>query len=720
MSDKKIDKKKIKGAYKSFNPEKYINIKPVMTEAKKKTIVLSFGRLNPITIGHEKLINKIISEAAKRKAEAAVFMSHSQDKKKNPLSYEEKVTFASQAFGKVIRRSPARTIIEVAKELNGKYADIVVVVGSDRVQEFETLLNKYNGKEFNFETIEVVSAGERDPDADDVSGMSASKLRGIAVEGNFTEFRRGLPKKLQADAKKVYDAVRRGMGLNEEFVTEETLEEAPLNLAQRRKRGLQMKRIKSRLRVAREKAKRRMASKDKLELRSKRKAKQILRNRLSKKSYGEMSPSEKIALDKRLARIPQSTLDRIARKQLPTVRRAEMERLHRELNPSSKNEAFEEFYESYCSDDAPVYKTKKYHQTFTKEGKVKFDKRFKMYREKINPYFQESVEYGDLLQEILNLEESVSQYIISEKLEKDKDDPCWKGYTQLGMKKKGNREVPNCVPMKKEDLDAVFEDRFVAEQENVARTKLMIAREKSTDREKHARMVDIAKRKDASMKEASTQVEPFVKFKTPDYSTKVSSHIKHHLGINVPMKHMVGDAIKSVDLDNDGDVDKFEKRTPDEITGTEKKDMTKVMQKKLSGEMKHTRRGLAFEALDKTNPANREYGTDSLVKILKKDTPGQSLKEYALNAPLMRGDRVRFERNTITGVSETIEATIVGSETYSHEGASGVNSSMGRLRVRDDAGKLYLVRHEDVDLVEATISRGFEGKKLSSKMNPQE
>jgi dephospho-CoA kinase len=623
MAEKK-DVKKKKSNFKVFNPEKYINVKPVMNEAKKKSIVISFGRLNPITTGHEKLINKIISEAAARKAAAAVFMSHSQDKKKNPLTYEEKLEFATKAFGKVIRRSPARTIIEVMKELDGKYADIVVVVGSDRIREFETLLKKYNGKEFNFETIEVVSAGERDPDADDVSGMSASKLRGIAVEGNLAEFRRGLPKKLQIDAKKVYDAVRKGMGLTEEFVTEETLEEAPLTLAQRRKRGLQMKRIKSRLKVARQKARRRMASKDKLELRARRKAKQIIRNRLSKKSYGDMSPSEKIALDKRLSRIPQSVLDRIARKQFPTVRRAEIERLHRELNPSSKNEAFEEFYESYCSNDSPVYKAKKYHQTFTKEGKVKFDKRFKMYREKINPYFQESVEYEDLLEEILNLEGAVSEFVIAEKLEKDKDDPCWKGYTQLGMKKKGNREVPNCVPMKKEDLNSVFESRFVVEQEHVARTKLMIAREKAADREKHARMVDIAKRKDRSMR----------------------------------------------------------------------------------------------ESLNKNDPSNREHGTDSLVKILKKDTPGQNLKEYSLNAPLMRGDRVRFQRNTITGVSETVEGTIVGSETYSHEGASDVNSSMGRLRVRDDSGKLYFVRHEDVDLIEATVSRGFEGKKITVKDEP--
>lgn len=495
MAEKKEFKKK-KSASKTFNPEKYINVKPVMTEAKKKTIVLSFGRLNPITTGHEKLINRIISEAAKRKAEAAMFMSHSQDKKKNPLSYEEKVEFASKAFGKVIRRSPARTIIEVAKELTGKYSDIVIVVGSDRVQEFETLLNRQNGKEFNFDTIEVVSAGERDPDADDVSGMSASKLRGIAVEGNFAEFRKGLPKRLQVDAKKVYDAVRKGMGLSEEFVVEETLEEEPLTLAQRRKRGLQMKRIKSRLRVAREKAKRRMASKDKLELRARRKAKQILRNRFSKKPYGEMSPSEKIALDKRLSRIPQSTIDRIARKQFPAVKKAEMDRLNRELNPSSKNEAFEEFYESYCSNDSPVYKAKRYHQTFTKEGKVKFDKRFKMYREKINPYFQESIEHKNLYEEILDLERAVSEFVIAEKLEKDKDDPCWKGYTQLGMKKKGNREVPNCVPMKKEDIDSVFESRFVAEQENVARTRLAIAREKA------------AKRKDRSMRESLNKNDP--------------------------------------------------------------------------------------------------------------------------------------------------------------------------------------------------------------------
>ena len=744
-----------------FDPKKFIDTEPTLKEAKRNSIVISFGRMNPPTSGHEKLVNKVISESVKRKADSGIYLSHTQDKKKNPLSYEDKINFASKAFGKVIRKSPSKTIIQVAKELNGQYDTLVLVVGSDRVQEFETLLNKYNGKEYNFDNIEVVSAGDRDPDADDISGMSASKLRNLALEGKFEEFAGGLPNKLKSSAKKVYDSLRKGLGMNEEFTAEETLDEAPLSIQQRRRRGMQMRRLKSRLKIARKKAKRKMASKEKLQTRARRKARDIIKNRLSKKPYSDMSPPEKIALDKRLDRISPAAIDRIARKQLPGVRSAERERLRNVLNPkSSKNEEFEMFLEACERDTQP---RKRYHMALEKNGSVKYDKRFKFFRKKLD----ESAE--DLLAEISKLQEMTESFAINEKLDKDKDDPCWKNYTQLGMKKnKKGQDVPNCVPMESYfTLDEEFELRFLNEEvdlseaslndivwsknvikpgskktsskkynpgdkvqyaggistvvkhdsrgfvtlsnpswtkdrivphyslkeinegENLARVKLQIAREKGSDKEKHERMKDAAAKRDKNMKESATTVKPFVSFKTKGYSPKVPAHVKHELGIGVPFKHMIGAAIKARDTDNDGDVDRFDKSTPDEITGTEKKNMTKVMQKKMSGEVKHTKRGLAFEAVDKSDPNNREHGTDSLVKILKSDTPGQEVKEAALNDYIEKGARVRFEYETMTDGPENVDATVVGTE-----------ADTGRLRVRDNSGKLYIVKHQDVDLIE--------------------
>ena len=158
------------------NPSKYVDVKPTLDEAAAdSTAVISFGRMNPITVGHEKLANAVIRTGVKNNATPLIFLSHSQDAKKNPLSYEKKIKFAKTAFGtKLIQKSKARTIIDVAKELQGKFENLIVVAGSDRVEEFNTLLNKYNGKDYTYKSIKVVSAGERDPDADDVSGDSAT------------------------------------------------------------------------------------------------------------------------------------------------------------------------------------------------------------------------------------------------------------------------------------------------------------------------------------------------------------------------------------------------------------------------------------------------------------------------------------------------------------------------------------------------------------------
>lgn len=179
-----------------------------------KTVVFSFGRMNPVTIGHERLVAKVAAEAKKARATPMVFLSQSQDKKKNPLSYEDKIRFARTAFGSIVVKSEAKTIIDVLKALS-KYDNVIMVVGSDRVANFKSMLERYNGVEYNFKSITVISAGERDPDSDDVSGMSASKMRALAADNNLSAFKKGLPTKLQRSAKEVMRAVRLGMGLQE-------------------------------------------------------------------------------------------------------------------------------------------------------------------------------------------------------------------------------------------------------------------------------------------------------------------------------------------------------------------------------------------------------------------------------------------------------------------------------------------------------------------------
>ena len=154
-----------------------------------KRVVFSFGRLNPITIGHEVLVNKVASVARSQNAIARIYLSHTQNSNKDPLSYSDKMSFARAAFGNVVIKSNARTVIEIMQSLDKeKFTDVTMIVGSDRVKEFEVLLNKYNDKEYKMNTIAIVSAGERDPDAEGVAGMSASKMRDAAIANEAIGF----------------------------------------------------------------------------------------------------------------------------------------------------------------------------------------------------------------------------------------------------------------------------------------------------------------------------------------------------------------------------------------------------------------------------------------------------------------------------------------------------------------------------------------------------
>jgi phosphopantetheine adenylyltransferase len=194
------------------------NFKQLIKELPSKTIVFAFGRFNPPTTGHELLIKAVKKLAQQKRADHVIYASRSQDAKKNPLTVERKVHYLNMMFPQthfVGANDHVRTFIEAAKELNKKYKNIVMVAGSDRVSEFNRLLNTYNGKEFNFDTIEVISAGERDPDADNATGMSATKMRAAAQKGNYVEFKKGLPSTMRdIDGKRLMNDIRQGMGLD--------------------------------------------------------------------------------------------------------------------------------------------------------------------------------------------------------------------------------------------------------------------------------------------------------------------------------------------------------------------------------------------------------------------------------------------------------------------------------------------------------------------------
>ena len=395
-------KKKIKG-FKEFDGSKYINTEPVLDEAKKGTVVISWGRMNPMSAGHEKLVKKVISVAKSEKAEPHVYLTHSYGAKtktgkgsvnKDPLQYSDKIKFAQKAFGPAVKKSNAKTIIQLMKQLMQSFNRVIVVAGSDRVKEFESTLNKYNGKEYNFDDIKVVSAGQRDPDADDVSGISGTKMREYA-KTNMKKFTANLPSNLKGDADKIAALVNKGTQMKEE--SDQELSEA-LSRQQRRKRGIAMKKARFKIARGREKAKRKTASMEVLKKRARKAAINILKTKFAKsRRYADMSAGEKEIIDKRIEKVSKQRLDAIAKKLLPKVKTAERERrMNLMKGGSSKNEEINEgMWGQRIS--------KKPHMLMDKNNKVKFDKRFKMYKSKMQEDFS--------LNDISDLANSTEEFI---------------------------------------------------------------------------------------------------------------------------------------------------------------------------------------------------------------------------------------------------------------------------------------------------------------------
>ena len=187
------------------------------------TLTVAFGRFNPPHLGHLQLMNTAANSVEGDKDDYLIVPSRSNDPKKNPLDPNTKVDIMKSMFPQhadnIMNDARARTIFDVLNAANNDgYANVKIVGGADRVKEFTKLANNYNGKLYDFDKVDVVSSGDRDPDSDGVEGLSASRMRLAASENDFKVFSKGLPKDLDKDSKKqIFTAVRSSMGINEEW-----------------------------------------------------------------------------------------------------------------------------------------------------------------------------------------------------------------------------------------------------------------------------------------------------------------------------------------------------------------------------------------------------------------------------------------------------------------------------------------------------------------------
>ena len=187
---------------------------------KNNTLVFAFGRFNPPTIGHAKLMSKVITEARSKRANHIVFASASTDKRSNPLDVDTKVKFMKKMFPRNNIKAAGgtqRTFIEVLKSYDKLYGNIIMIAGSDRTSEFQRLANTYNGRDYNYKSIKLVSSGQRDPDAEGVTGISASKMREMAKNNDYNSFKKGVTNLTDSDTRSLFSAVKKGMGIAERY-----------------------------------------------------------------------------------------------------------------------------------------------------------------------------------------------------------------------------------------------------------------------------------------------------------------------------------------------------------------------------------------------------------------------------------------------------------------------------------------------------------------------
>ena len=412
-----------------------------LKEAKNKSIAFAFGRFNPPTIGHEKLIQKVASVSAD---DYRIYISRSQDSKKNPLSPSEKLKVMKDMFPRYaskIEIIPSNMVLELATKLYQKgYNEIIMVAGSDRVREFESILTKYNGISsrhgmYKFDKIQVVSAGERDPDAEGAVGMSASKMRAAAEKGDIKTFTKGVPSSYR-NVNQLMKLVRRGMNLAAEYGSSGSVgaylgyREKPIasleEFEQNQIRDLYVREmifnINDKVNYVKEDIqgiiKRRGTNYIVLEDNN---------NNLHKAWIWDCIP---IAAD-REAEVREYNLDIDYGFQAVSNIEEDLDKTPQDKTVAKK----------------PGTQPKKYYKDLSKGEKEKRADFFK--RQKYKKTDDED-DYkpapGDKDAKTKPSKHTLKYKKMFGELKKELSDACWKGYKQVGMKDKNGKQVPNCVP----------------------------------------------------------------------------------------------------------------------------------------------------------------------------------------------------------------------------------------------------------------------------------
>ena len=400
-----------------------------MHEARGKSIAFTFGRFNPPTVGHEKLIKKVKSVSAD---DYKIFLSRSEDPKKNPLSPRQKLDYMKKMFPQHARNieiNSTNMILDIATMLYKKgYTDISMVVGSDRVREFDTILKKYNDVKsrhgyYNFDKINVVSAGERDPDADDVSGMSASKMRDAASKGDLRSFKRGLPSGVDAD--KLMKDVRRGMKLAASYGGLSHVSGAVpmVSLTEFEKQQVRDLYVREMI----------FNIGDKVDYVKEDKQGTVVRkstnyiviedndNNLHKCWIWDCVP---ISSNKEVA-VREYNLD--VDYGFKAVAKEDLDRLPQDRDVKDKEGT----------------QPKKYYKSLSKDVKAKRAAHFKS-QDTTKPGYKAAP--GDKDAKTKPSIHTQKYKKMFGEFKKELSDACWKGYKQVGMKNKGGKQVPNCVP----------------------------------------------------------------------------------------------------------------------------------------------------------------------------------------------------------------------------------------------------------------------------------
>ena len=413
--------------FKDIDPKKLVTMVHEEYLSEAKSVAFTFGRFNPPTTGHEKLIQKVKSVPANN---YIIYLSRSEDPKKNPLSARQKLDYMKKMFpqhAKNIEINTSNMILDIVTKLYKQgYTEINMVVGSDRVREFDTILKKYNNVKsrhgyYNFDKINVVYAGERDPDAEGTMGMSASKMRSAAERGDVKSFSQGLPKGFR-DVERLFKDVRRGMNLaaNYNYVGDYRPIASLQEFEQQQIRDLYVREmifnIGDKVNYIKENINGKVIRRGTNYI-----VVEDNENNLHKAWIWDCLPDPA----NREAQMREYNLD--IDYGFEAVSKEDLDRLPQDRDVSKEKGTQPKKYYKQLSKDTKSARAQHFSKTDTtkndndpapgdKDAKTKPSVHTQKYKKM----------FGEFKKEL--------------------SDACWKGYKQVGMKNKGGKQVPNCVP----------------------------------------------------------------------------------------------------------------------------------------------------------------------------------------------------------------------------------------------------------------------------------